>query len=318
MSGYLAAALIVYAGLAGVLADRMLTHATWTVASPALALRAWHTCAFAFLSAVVCASAVLAHDLWDYLMTWLFHVDEPQIHAAYAGSADVAPLWNGTAGIVLLLGFVLIVIGGEQLRELRRARAAYRLFAGTPSHLSGLHGVYILQSHQPAAYCVPGRPGKARIVVTSGAMQLLSEAELRATVEHERAHLRYRHHRGLFWSGLITGAIGRAGLLRNYSDQVRRLSEMAADDQAAVRFGPREVANALLTLCTFTPSPGGSATLPMAGSHAAERIRRLLEANARPMVRPNRMLTMAAAATMILLPLALVVGPAAGVAAAHA
>lgn len=176
MSIYLAAALTAYAVLMGILADRILARATWTVVSPALALRAWHTCAFAFLSAIVCASAVLAHDPWDHLMVWLFHANEPQIHAAYAWSAEVAPWWNGTVGIVLLLGAVLLVGVTNHFRDLRRTRAAHRLFAGKPAELSGLAGVFILQSPQPAAYCVPGRRNEARIVVTSGAVELLSEA----------------------------------------------------------------------------------------------------------------------------------------------
>jgi len=317
VSTYLAAVLIGYAGLMGVLADRMLTRASWTVAFPALGLRAWHTCGLAFLSAVVCASAVLAHDPWDHLMVWLFHANEPQIHAAYAGSAEVAPWWNATVGIVLLLGAVLLVTSTNHLRELRRARAAHRLFAGKPAELGGLPGVYVLQSPQPAAYCVPGPQSEARIVVTSGAIELLSEAELRAAVEHERAHLQYRHHRGVLWSGLITRVMGRLGLLRNYSDQVRRLSEMAADDHAAARFGPRQVATALLTLCAVTPSPGGSATLPMAGSHAAERIRRLLQTTAKPIGQLNQLVMVGPAATLILLPLALVVGPAVALAGTH-
>jgi Zn-dependent protease with chaperone function len=317
VSIYLAALLGAYAVLMGLLADRVLTRATWTVVSPVLALRAWHTCAFAVLSAIVCASAVLAHDLWDHLMVWLFHVNEPQIHAAYAWSAEIAPWWNGTVGIVVLLGAILLVSGAHHLGKLRRARAAHGLFAGKPAEINGLAGVYVMQSAQPAAYCVPGRRNKARIVVTSGAIELLSEAELRATVEHERAHLRYRHHRGVLWSSLITGVMGRLGMLRNYADQVRRLSEMAADDHAAARVGPRQVAAALLTLCAVTPSPGGSRALPMAGSHAAERIHRLLEATARPVVELSQLLTVGSAAALIMLPLALVLGPAAALAGSH-
>jgi Zn-dependent protease with chaperone function len=317
VSIYLAAALGAYAVLMGVLADRMLTRATWTSGSPTLALRAWHTCALACLSAIICASAVLAHDPWDHLMVWLFHASEPRVHATYAWSAEVAPWWNGTIGIVLLLGTVLLVSGANHFRELRRTRAAHRLIAGKATEVDGLAGVYVLPSSRAAAYCVPGRRTEARIVVTSGAVQLLSAAELRAAVEHERAHLRYRHHRGVLWSSLITQAMSRSGLLRNYAGQVRRLSEMAADDQAAARVGPRHVATALLTLCVVTPPPGGSMALPMAGSHAAERIRRLVATKTRPVVRLNRLLSVGSAAALILLPLALVLGPAMALAGTH-
>jgi len=153
--------------------------------------------------------------------------------------------------------------------------------------------------------------------VTSGAIELLSEAELRAAVEHERAHLRYRHHRGVLWSSLITHVMGRLGMLRNYADQVRRLSEMVADDRAAVRFGPRRVAAALLALCTVAPSPSNSATMTMAGSRAAERIRRLLSPPAEPTGRLSKPLTLGTAAALIVLPLALVVSPGAALTGTH-
>jgi len=116
---------------------------------------------------------------------------------------------------------------------------------------------------------------------------------------------------------LITGVMGRLGLLRNYADQVRRLSEMAADDHAAARFGRRQVAAALLTLCAVTPWPSGSSALPMAGSHAAERIRRLVETTAKPAVQLNQLLMVGSAAALILLPFALVLGPAVALAGTH-
>jgi hypothetical protein len=48
----------------------------------------------------------------------------------------------------------------------------------------------------------------------------------------------------------------------------------------------------------------------MAESHAAERIRRLVETTARSVVKLSQLLTVGSAATLILLPMALVVGPA--------
>lgn len=317
MSMYFAVALLGYAGLTGVLADRLLARARWAVRLPVLALRAWHACALAFLSAVACASAVLAHDLWEHLMVRLFHADEPRVHAAYAGSGEIAEWWNGTLGILLLLGAALTVTGIRQILRLRRARAAHRLRADTLAQLRGLDAVYVLQTPMPAAYCVPGGRGKARVVVTSGAVELLSEAELGATVEHERAHLRYRHHRGILWADVVASAVGKLGLLCNYSDQVRRLSEMAADDRAAVRSGPRLVAAALLAMCTIAPSPGDSAILTMAGSRASERIHRLLQPPAVPARRPIRLLTLGTAAALIILPLVLVVSPGAALSGTH-
>lgn len=55
----------------------------------------------------------------------------------------------------------------------------------------------------------------------------------------------------------------------------------------------------------------------MAGSHAAERIRRLLEPTAKSIVQLNKLLIVGSAATLILLPLALVLGPAVALTGTH-
>jgi Zn-dependent protease with chaperone function len=309
---YVIAALVVYAGVTGVLADRLLTRAGWTVTSPTLALRVWHTCALAFVSAVICASAVLAHDLWDHLMMWLFHAEESPIHAAYAGSAEVDPWWNATVGIALLLASALMVTGVRQFRDLHRTRAAHRLLDHRLAQHPGAAGVYVLPGSEPVAYCISGSRRDGRIVVTSGAVELLGEAQLRATIEHERAHLQYRHDRGILWSVIVSRALGRLGILRNYSDQVRRLSEMAADDHAATRVGPRLVATALLAVCRIAAMPHDAATLvATAGSRTAERIRRLWPPTRPRTVRRDGLLAAGAATALILLPFALVVVPAA-------
>lgn len=50
----------------------------------------------------------------------------------------------------------------------------------------------VLDTPQPAVYCVPGRP--ATIVLTTGALAVLDEPQLLAVLAHEHAHLAGRHH----------------------------------------------------------------------------------------------------------------------------
>src|SRR5439155_5501867 len=106
----------------------------------------------------------------------------------------------------------------------------------------------------------------------------------------------------------LTSLLAPIGLLRNYSAQTRRLIEMDADDQAAIRCGREALASALLTV----GAAAGPAAPPLslAGSSTAERIRRLLEP-ARPDDGGTSPVAVAVAVSVILVPIALLVLPAA-------
>lgn len=84
-------------------------------------------------------------------------------------------------------------VHGSRRRASEHAQAARitgRRFpaAGIPA----LSSAVVLDSAQPAVYCVPGRP--ATIVLTTGALAVLDEPQLLAVLAHERAHLAGRHH----------------------------------------------------------------------------------------------------------------------------
>jgi len=278
MTIYFAGLLLAYALATGVLADRFLTRAAWAVRRPATALRVWHACASAFLLALAVVTVIVAHHQWERVVVWVFHADELRVHRTYAGTGPVGEWSNVALGLGLVIWGALTVRVGKQAYDVHRSRAEHRLVADMVTTPGRHHGVRVLQTEAPAAYCLPGRGATARIVITSGAVEILTDAEVDATIEHERAHLRSAHHRMILWADAVSSLLGRAGILRNYAAQVRRLSEMAADDQAADRCGSRPVASALLTLCTIDPPPppGGSGLLAMSTSRPAERIRRLL------------------------------------------
>ncbi len=64
----------------------------------------------------------------------------------------------------------------------------------------------------PAAYSVAGR--RPEVVVTSGAVDLLTGAQLGAVLAHEHAHLRGRHHRWALAAALVAEAMPIVPLLR--------------------------------------------------------------------------------------------------------
>jgi len=166
-------------------------------------------------------------------------------------------------------------------------------------------GMFVLEDHQPAIYCVPGGR-RACIVATTAALDSLNAEELQAALAHERAHLHGRHHVLVSIARIMDRLLAPLGFTRS-EPQVRRLTEMLADDAAGTRHDGRVVAQALVALAQGpTPAVG----LAMAGG--AERVARLVA----PSPRLSRRRATAVAASglaLLLLPVALAITPAVAV-----
>jgi Zn-dependent protease with chaperone function len=222
--------------------------------------------------ALIGASLILTHDLWEPLVVTIFRAYEPRVHALYAG-----------------------VDGVRRRRAALNVRNRHRALVAILGRPTDDRDVYVVDAPDVAAYCVPGAGRSGQIVVTSAGRRLLTEAELAASVESRRP----------------TNLLAPLGLVRNYSAQTRRPVEMAADDQAASRCGREARASALLTLAAATGP--AEPPLSMTGSSTAERIRRLLEP-ADPDAPAKSPAIFAVAFSAMLVPLALLVVPAASLA----
>lgn len=275
MSTLLAGVLITYGVALGRGVDGWLSRSTWSRHHPRLALRLWQACGFATPSALIGAGFVLTHDV------------------------RTSPRWIATAMLISVL------ITGLSLDVVRRAVAAarirgrHRLLVGLCARPTADRDVYLLDTPEVAAYCVPGPRRSGRVIVTSAGRRLLTDAEMAATVAHERAHLGQRHHAKILLADTITGLLAPIGLLPGYATQTRRLVEMAADDQAAGVCGRETVASALFRVSAAGPARGTSPFLGIAASFTAERIRRLLQP-ARP---SGRLLSVAVGALVVAIPL---------------
>ena len=64
-------------------------------------------------------------------------------------------------------------------------------------------------------------------------------------LEHERAHLRYRHHLAMGIASIYAGCLPRTRSARALVRTTRLLVELTADDAAARRVGAVHLANAL-------------------------------------------------------------------------
>jgi hypothetical protein len=160
-------------------------------------------------------------------------------------------------------------------------------------------GAIIVDHDRPAAYCLPH--GRHRVVVSTAALDLLPPAQLHAVLAHERAHLRGRHHVLLAVAAALAHAFGRIPLFALAGRQLPGLAEMAADDAAARRHDPGELAAALVTLARAGTQ---TAALTAGGPAAMTRIQRLLAPPPQPGL-PARAGRLAAAATALALPVAI-------------
>jgi Zn-dependent protease with chaperone function len=199
----------------------------------------------------------------------------PQLYRSAIFEASVA----AASALAVLTLMTLAWRYGRSVHGARRrasehaqaARITGRRLAGIPA----LSGAVVLDTPQPAVYCVPGRP--ATIVLTTGALAVLDESQLLAVLAHERAHLAGRHHL------LVTlGKAARAGfpgvpLFTRGADEVARLAEMRADDVAARRSGRETLLQALVAMGTGRPLAAPSASLAGTGGAVTARVGRLLD-----------------------------------------
>ena len=179
----------------------------------------------------------------------------------------------------------------------------------------------------PARSHPEAEPGRRRLPVTIAAVllayavgvatlgaRMLARASY-AVLAHERAHLTWRHHRLLAMARISRRALPFLPLMRDAEAQVERLVELHADDAATQARDPASLATALVVLAgasASAPAPVPAVPAPVlasAATDAVQRIHRLLRP-AEPLGRSRRLLLRAAAAALVLGPLAMALAPA--------
>lgn len=173
-------------------------------------------------------------------------------------------------GVVALLavGWRLIV-GVVHLLRVRSSMRSAALFAGPHD---GHSSVVIVDDPEPAAFASPARGGA--VVVTSGLIDALDDEQFAAVVDHEKAHLRYRHH---LWIQVAQTCAEVNPMVRPFTALVRHAAERQADEFAAR--GDRRIVSiaiARVALMTLPAKPVGAADVPAgSGGDIVERVRAL-------------------------------------------
>jgi Zn-dependent protease with chaperone function len=299
------AALLIYVLVLGTVGRAVFARARWPAQAPRLGAAVLLAGGWSVLLALVLAgltvalpATALSGDLSQLLGACVLRV-----RAAYATPGGAAVAGAGialSAATLLRAGWAAGRVSRDRRVEQRRQRLLITL-AGR--QLPGVPAVVV--DHPAAtAYCLAGHDHA--VVITTGALELLTDAQLGAVLAHERAHLAAHHHRRLTAAAVASQALPALPLLRDLPASVRRLLEMHADEAAAREHDPEALASALVAVASGAPA----AALALAGGDKAARIRRLL-LPPQALTPCRRALARAATAALILAPILLASAPAA-------
>jgi Zn-dependent protease with chaperone function len=311
-----AAALAVLAALLAWPVPALLARAGWPRRDPLVALVCWQAIGLAGGLSII--GALLVHGLapWGHSLpeaAWAVltrHPAEAPVRGDHWVTLTLAGVLATELVGVLLLSWVRTARTRRRHRELlelvvQPAELPMALPATPPD-------ARLLEHPAPVAFCIPG--ARPLLVLSSGMVAELDNAQLAAVVAHERAHLREHHHLYLLpfvaWEAAlpVLPAAARAHVA------VRTLVEMRADDVALASLpGPaprRTLAQAIVVAAGGAGGAGvPSGALAVTGSAVGARVVRLIEP---PSALPTwaRAAALLSAGLLLLVPTALLFLPA--------
>jgi Zn-dependent protease with chaperone function len=198
----------------------VLGRATWPRRAPAAALVVWQLVAIAGGLSMIGALAVFGLAPYG---------------DAIGASVDIADVrlhpWNIVAlsGASLLTAHLLINLAAAFVlseRDRRRHSSLVMLLSAPVDAATR-----IIDSPTPVAYCLPG-PFRSVTIYSRGLVDLLSPDELRAVIEHEKAHVAQRHDIVLIAFKAWRASLPWFPIAYRAHREVGLLIEMLADDRA--------------------------------------------------------------------------------------
>ncbi|NUS73581.1 MAG: M56 family metallopeptidase [Corynebacteriales bacterium] len=260
-------------------AAHALAAATWVQREPRAALVLWQALGLASGLALVGGALALAlapmGDTFSHALT-------NYVQAVRAG--DVVAKLGPVHGVLLILALSLLAwlcgVTARRAWNMLRARWHHRALVDlvtTPLD-STEEGPRLLTHPTPAAYCLPGT--SSRIVITTGALELLDEDELDAVLAHERAHLGERHDLVTLPFTAWASAFPMLSGPRAAQVAVAELIEMIADDRACQGRDRHTLAAALARLALSRAQEVPEGAMAAAHAGALSRVQRLLNEQA--------------------------------------
>lgn len=236
-------ALIAFAVGTAFAAPQVLTRGRWQMQHPRLALFAWHAALGSGLIAIV-ASVILSVTI------------AVNAHGASSDGEAIVGTVLGW-GSLAIVGAAIAVIAASSETILDASRdnhgSILALARGSVELEPGVK-VTRCETRELIACAIPG-PDKV-ILISTRLEQELTAAQLLAVVEHERTHLRQRHHLVMRLAEINAACLPRLVAAQRLRRSTALLVELIADDEAARRRGAANLANALLRLGTASGDRG--------------------------------------------------------------
>jgi bla regulator protein blaR1 len=277
------------------LAVSPLAAARWPWRSPRVGIALWQSLAATWVlcavGSAVCVGLAPFHVDVPTAVTRLLRNGFAGLSAAHVVALGIAAVLTGS----LLAAFAVAWIG--VLRSRRRHRRVLDLVARTDP---AAPGAQVLDHPVAVAYCVPGL--RSRVVLSSGTLRALTDAELAAVLAHERTHARERHDLVLLPFTALRRLLPRSRLVAEAAAVVGLLVEMRADD-AACRGSDPDILRAALRRFGDPPAPAGA--LGMADTAVRARVHRLAGLSPLPVV--VRILVLATGLLFVSTPLSFLV-----------
>lgn len=272
----------------------LLASAEWPRRSPAVALVLWQ--AIALAGGLSMIGALLTYGLAPF--------GDDLVGSAFGFSRldGKAQPWHvfALSAAVLLTVHLLFNLVATVVRSERQRRRHAQLVSLLSSPLTA--NSRLIDSPTPVAYCLPGALGSIT-VFSAGIIAMLTPAELRAVVEHERAHVIQRHdvvliafrawHASLPWFPIAYRAQHEVGVL----------IEMLADDRARRTASDPVLARAIAVVGAGASSDAQSASV----GELSDRISRL---ELEPLSLGGKALVVGAATALLVVPTVLLFAPA--------
>ncbi len=177
-------------------------------------------------------------------------------------------------GLSVAFDITVLMLGGLFVTAVRvwhvrsQQRTVLDLVAEAPDLLEG---VCLLKHPRPTAYYLPGHGG--RVVLSTGALDILSSVELEAVIAHEIGHRNGRHGALLVPLQVLSSFVSFLPLARYAPYVMRTYLEMAADDFSRTSVSSTALKTALTKANRFQPAPPGA--LNVADGVMVRRIDRL-------------------------------------------
>jgi hypothetical protein len=191
--------------------------------------------------------ASLVPEVAARLPEWALFGEDSPVPAALGVPATVLSCAN------------LLIAGRLAIRWAGEVRAAQETSKG------------LLETDVPIALAVPGRSGG--VLVSRGLLRRLSAGELEVVFQHERSHLRHRHHRYLALCELAAGILPP---LKPLHERLRFSVERWADEDAAEAVEDRALVARTIAKVALARSADAGPLPAFGDSGVVQRVQALL------------------------------------------